>query len=141
SHMRYHCPVSRTYFLGDPPADIMRAEEAVIEALDACITAAKPGETCEDVAGHVYAALARHGFAKSNRTGYPVGLSYPPDWGERTMSLRPGDRTVLEANMCFHLMPGLWTADWGVAITETFVVTPEGGLRLSDVPQEIFVKA
>ena len=37
----------------------------------------------------------KHGIVKDNRTGYSIGLSYPPDWGERTMSLRPGDRTEL----------------------------------------------
>lgn len=140
-HRRYHCPISRTYFLGDPPADIRRGEEAVIEAIADTLSAAKPGATCEDVASAVYASFAKRGFHKDSRTGYSIGLSYPPDWGERTMSLRPGDTTVLKENMCFHLMPGLWTPDWGVAITESFVVTPDGGRRLADIPQEIFVKA
>lgn len=43
--------------------------------------------------------------------GYPIGLSYPPDWGERTIFLRPEDRTVLEPGMTFHFMPGLWMDD------------------------------
>ncbi len=140
-HRRYHCPISRTYFLGEPPADIRRGEEAVIEAIADTMAAAKPGATCESVARAVYDSFAKRGFHKDSRTGYPIGLSYPPDWGERTMSLRPGDTTILEENMCFHLMPGLWTPDWGVAITESFVVTPTGGRLLANVPQEIFVKA
>jgi ectoine hydrolase len=40
--------------------------------------------------------IARHGFEKESRCGYAIGLSYPPDWGQRTMSLRPGDQSVLE---------------------------------------------
>ncbi len=138
-HRRYHCPVSRTYHVGEPSTEIRRGEAAVLRAIEDALAAAKPGESCEGVARAVYASFARAGFRKDNRTGYPVGLSYPPDWGERTMSLRPGDETPLEANMTFHLMPGLWTPDWGVAITETFVVTQTGGYRLADVPQEIFV--
>lgn len=136
---RYHCPVSRTLYLGDPPADIRRAEEAILTAITDTFAAARPGTTCEEVAARVYESFARAGYVKGNRTGYPVGLSYPPDWGERTMSLRPGDTTPIRENMTFHLMPGLWTPDWGVAITETFVVTPEGGQPLADVPREIFV--
>lgn len=139
-HRRYHCPISRTYFLGEPPADIRRGEAAVLTAIEDALAAAKPGVTCEEAAQAVYDSFARAGFEKGNRTGYPIGVAYPPDWGERTMSLRPGDKTVLEENMCFHLMPGLWTPDWGVAITESFVVTPNGGERLADVPAEIFVK-
>lgn len=138
-HRRYHCPVSRSYFLGAPPADIRRAEAAVLRAIDDALATAKSGAACEDVAIAVYESFQRAGFSKDNRTGYPIGLSYPPDWGERTMSLRRGDRTELAENMCFHLMPGLWTSDWGVAITESFVVTPTGGARLADIPAEMFV--
>lgn len=137
---RYHCPASRTLFLGDPPADIRRAETAVLSAIEAALSTARPGVPCEEVAACVYESFAQAGYEKSNRTGYPIGLSYPPDWGERTMSLRPGDTTPLQENMTFHLMPGLWTPDWGVAITESFVVTPDGGEPLAQIPREIVVK-
>ncbi len=137
---RYHCPISRTLFLGSPPEDIRRGEKAILQAIEDTFAVAKPGVTCEEVAACVYESFGRAGYIKGNRTGYPVGLSYPPDWGERTMSLRPGDTTKLEENMTFHLMPGLWTPDWSMAITETFVVTPNGGEALVDVPREIVVK-
>ncbi len=139
-YRRYHCPASRSLFLGDPPEDIRRAEAAVLTAIEATLAAARPGTTCEDIANCVYESFAHAGYEKANRTGYPIGLSYPPDWGERTMSLRPGDTTVLQENMTFHLMPGLWTPDWGLAITESFVVTPEGGQPLADIPREMVVK-
>ncbi len=139
-YRRYHCPASRSLYLGDPPDDIRRAETAVLTAIEATLAAARPGTTCEEIATCVYDSFARAGYEKANRTGYPIGLSYPPDWGERTMSLRPGDTTVLQENMTFHLMPGLWTPDWGLAITESFVVTPEGGQPLADIPREMVVK-
>ena len=68
---------------------------------------AKPGKTCGDVADAFFDELKRQGFEKDSRTGYSIGLSYPPDWGERTMSIRRGDTTVLEANMTLHFMPAL----------------------------------
>ena len=55
------------------------------------LDAAKPGNTCEDIAMAFFAVLEKYGIDKDSRSGYPIGLSYPPDWGERTMSLRPGD--------------------------------------------------
>ncbi|MDA5558098.1 M24 family metallopeptidase [Shimia sp. MMG029] len=137
---RYHCPASRTLYMGTPPADICRAEGAVLRAIEDAFAAAKPGATCEEVAACVYDSFARAGYKKDNRTGYPIGLSYPPDWGERSMSLRPGDTTELQAGMTFHLMPGLWTPNWGVAITESFVVTETGGVPLAEIPREIFIE-
>jgi ectoine hydrolase len=101
---RYHCPLSRTVFLGKPPQDFLEAEKATLEGMEAGLEAARPGNTCEDVANAFFAVLAKYGIIKDNRTGYSIGLSYPPDWGERTMSLRPGDRTELQArhDLPFH---------------------------------------
>ncbi|GGK21991.1 ectoine hydrolase DoeA [Salinarimonas ramus] len=138
---RYHCPLSRTVFLGEPSRAFREAEEATLEGMEAGLAAAKPGNTCEDIANAFYAVLKKHGIVKDNRTGYPIGLSYPPDWGERTMSLRPGDKTVLEPGMTFHFMTGLWLEDMGLEITESIVITDSGVDCLADVPRELFVKA
>ena len=93
---RYHCPLSRTVFLGKPTQEFLDAESATLEGMEAGLAAATPGNTCEDIAKAFFAVLAKHGIVKDNRTGYSIGLSYPPDWGERTMSLRSGDRTELQ---------------------------------------------
>jgi glycosyltransferase involved in cell wall biosynthesis len=98
----------------------------VLEAMAAGLEQAKAGNQTQDIANAFFAVLRRHGIEKSNRTGYPIGVSYPPDWGERTSSLRPGDETVLEAGMTFHFMSGLWMADWGLEITESIVIGDEG---------------
>lgn len=139
-HKRYHCPLSRTIFLGKPTADILDAEKAVLEGLEEGLQKAVPGNTCEDIASAFFAVLKRHGIVKDNRTGYSIGLSYPPDWGERTMSLRSGDHTELQENMVFHFMPGLWMDNWGLEITESFVVGSNGPEFLSQVPRKLMVK-
>ncbi|MEM1314134.1 MAG: M24 family metallopeptidase, partial [Pseudomonadota bacterium] len=54
------------------------------------------------------------------------GLSYPPDWGERTLSFRESEDRLLEPGMTFHFMPGLWTPDWGLEITETILIRETG---------------
>ncbi len=94
-YKRYHCPLSRTVFLGKPTQAFLDAEKATLEGMEAGLAAAKPGNVCEDIANAFFAVLKKYGIVKDNRTGYSIGLSYPPDWGERTMSLRPGDRTEL----------------------------------------------
>jgi len=137
AHRRYHCPLSRTAYLGKPPKDMLDAQGAVFEGLEAGLEAARPGNTCEDIAKAFFDVLAKYGIVKENRTGYPIGLSYPPDWGERTMSLRAGDKTVLEAGMTFHFMPGLWSENWGLEITESILITDSGAECLADVPRAI----
>ncbi|MBO0902920.1 ectoine hydrolase DoeA [Jiella sonneratiae] len=137
---RYHCPLSRTVFLGRPSQAFLDAEKATLEGMEAGLEAARPGNRCEDIANAFFAVLRRYGIVKDNRTGYPIGLSYPPDWGERTMSLRPGDRTELKPGMTFHFMTGLWLEDMGLEITESLAITETGYELLADVPRKLFVK-
>lgn len=139
-YKRYHCPLSRTVFLGKPTQTFIDAEKAVLEGMDAGLEAAKAGNLCEDIANAFFKVLNKYGITKDNRTGYPIGLSYPPDWGERTMSLRPGDKTVLEENMTFHFMTGLWMDDWGFEITESIVIGANGPECLANVPRRLHVK-
>ncbi len=139
-HRRYHCPLSRTVFLGRPPQDILDAEKAVLESMDAGLAAARPGQTCEDIAKAFFAVLAKYGIVKDNRTGYSIGLSYPPDWGERTMSLRPGDRSELQPDMTFHFMTGLWQESWGLEITESIRITETGVETFCTTPRRLVVK-
>ena len=138
---RYHCPLSRTVFLGKPPQKFLDAEKAVQEGLVAGLDAARAGNTCEDIAIAFFDVLQRYEIIKNNRTGYPIGLSYPPDWGERTCSLRPGDTTELRPGMTFHFMTGLWMDDWGFEITESIAITNGAPECLANVPRELIVKA
>ena len=134
-YRRYHCPLSRTVFLGRPSARERNAEGALLEAIEAGLEAARPGNVCEDIHRALADSLARYGLVKEGRCGYSIGLSYPPDWGERTLSLRPGDRTVLVPNMTIHFMPALWFEDWGLEVSESIRITETGVETLANVPR------
>jgi ectoine hydrolase len=140
AYRRYHCPLSRTVFLGKPPQDFLDAEKAVLEGMEAGLPRREGGQRLR---GHRQRLLRRAGEAR-HRQGQPhrlpIGLSYPPDWGERTMSLRPGDKHRAEPGMTFHFMTGLWMDDWGFEITESIVITETGPEILADVPRKLFVK-
>lgn len=140
AHRRYQCPQSRTLFLGKPSQKYLDAEKAVLESVDAGLEKAKPGNTCEDIAIAFYDTLEKHGFRKDSRTGYAIGISYPPDWGERTMSFRRGDKTELKPGMTFHFMPALWLDDGGLEITEPILITETGVECLCNTPRKLFVK-
>ncbi|MBE3637301.1 ectoine hydrolase DoeA [Mangrovicoccus algicola] len=140
-YQRYHVPLSRTIYLGKPPGHILDAEQAVLEGMEAGLEAARPGNTCEDIAIGFFSALERHGIQKDNRAGYSIGLSYPPDWGERTMSIRRGDRTVLQPGMTFHFMTGLWMDSWGYETTESIAISEEGPPEVfCNIPRKMLIK-
>lgn len=140
-YRRYHTPFCRTIFLGTPPDDLKRAEAALVEGLEAGLEAARAGNRACDIANALAAPLERAGIERGARCGYPIGLSYPPDWGERTVSLRAEDQTVLQPGMTFHFMPGLWMDDWGLEITESILITENGPADcFCDRPRQMFVK-
>ena len=135
---RYHSPLARTTFVGEPPADLQHMADVVCEGIDAALAAIEPGVTCEAVERAWRDVIARHDIEKEERIGYAAGLGYPPDWGEHTASIRPGDDTVLEEDMTFHMIPGIWTDEIGMEISETFRVTATGAETLAEFPRELF---
>ena len=139
-YRRYHCPLSRTIYLGQPPQKYLDVEKAVLEGIEAGLEAAKPGNFAEDIEAAWRKTISKYGYEKESRCGYAIGLSYPPDWGERTVSFRKGDKTVLEPNMTFHFMPALWFDDWGLETTESIVITNSGVETLANVLRKLFVK-
>lgn len=136
----YHAPLSRTVFLGDPPDELRKISDVVVAGLNDTLDFIKPGVTAEEVEARWRSNLKGTGVEKPSRVGYSYGLNFVPDWGEHTVSLRPGDKTVLEPGMTIHFMPGIWLDTFGVECSEPFLVTEEGCEKFVDFPQKLFVK-
>lgn len=140
-YRRYHAPLCRTVFLGKPPQHLLDAEKALVAGLHAGLDAARAGNRAGDVSRALHSELKKWGIERLARCGYPIGLSYPPDWGERTISFRDNDNTVLKAGMTFHFMPGLWMKDWGMEITESILIREDGPADcLCSRPRKMYVK-
>ncbi|MFT9849386.1 M24 family metallopeptidase [Aneurinibacillus sp. REN35] len=139
-YRRYHAPLARTVVIGEASGMLQDLASVVAEGLNTALAAVRPGVTCEEVELAWRHSIAKSGFAKDSRIGYSMGLNYPPDWGEHTASLRPGDMTILQPNMTFHMIPGIWLDDCGVEISESFRVTETGCEVFADVPRELIVK-
>jgi Xaa-Pro dipeptidase len=137
---RYHAPLSRTVYLGDPPADLRQTADAVIEGLQKTLAFIGPGVTAEDVEAKWREAIAHTGVVKPSRVGYSYGLNYVPDWGEHTVSLRPGDKTVLQPGMTLHFMPGIWLDAYGFECSEPVLITATGCEKFVEFPQALVVK-
>ena len=140
-YRRYHAPLCRTVFLGTPSDDMRRAEEAQIEGIAAGLDAARAGNQTRDIAQAFMDVLAKYGIKREGRMGYPIGLSYPPDWGERTASIRLEDETELKPGMVFHFMPALWMDSWGLETTETILIRDTGPAEpFCSIDRKLFVK-
>ena len=140
-HHRYHAALARTVFLGKPPDKLVELAAVTRDGLGAALDAARSGTRCEAVEEAWRVVIAKAGYEKRSRIGYSIGLNYPPDWAEQTASMRPDDTTVLEPNMCFHLMLGMWMEDWGYELSETIRITDGEPELLTAFPQQLVVKA
>lgn len=140
-YRHYHSPIARTIFLGSkPPALMQETADVVMDGLAKTLEFVKPGVTAEQVEERWRKAIAHSKVVKESRLGYSIGVNYPPDWGEQTISLRPGDKTVLKENMTLHLIPGIWYKEVGFEIDATIRVTPKGNESLFDYPIKLFLK-
>lgn len=137
---RYHSPLTRTMFLGEPPAEAERAAGVIVDGLEAAIDAIEPGVTAEEVELAWREEIEGTTVEKESRIGYSTGIGYPPSWVERTVSIRPGDETELRPNMVFHMIPGVWFDDYGIEMSESVRVTEDGAEVLADFPRELIVK-
>lgn len=137
---RYHAPLSRCIYLGEPDRRMRHTTAVIAEGLEAVLDAARPGAMLCELHQAWDRVIKRHGIEKDARIGYPVGIGYPPTWGELTCSIRSSDRTELEANMTLHCIPALWMDDYGLVISESFVVTDQGAKTFADFPRRLLAK-
>lgn len=140
SRHHYHAGLSRSFYLGTPPQSLVRLSEAVLEGFDAALDAIRPGRTCEDVESAWRQVLARGGYEKKSRIGYSIGLGFQPTWIDYTASLQAGDRTVLQPDMTFHMICGMWKGNDNFVVSETFRVTDTGHEVLTQAPRKLLVR-
>jgi ectoine hydrolase len=139
---QYHVGLSRTIHLGPPPDDLVRLADGTISGFHAMLERIGPGMTCDEIQATFRAAVSRHGYDKTSRCGYSIGIGFPTGaWIERTASLMAGDTTVLEPNMTFHLVLGMWAHDHGFMFSETVAVTDQGYEELAPFDRELIVVA
>ena len=139
-YKRYHVPMARTIQLGKPEQKKIDAMNATNEALDAGFSAVKAGNTADDVAQKFWGVLDKYNIKKESRTGYSIGIGYPPDWGEQTLNISKGDKTILEPNVTFHMIAVMQFGDWGVEASESVRVTDNGHELFCDFSRDLNIK-
>jgi Xaa-Pro dipeptidase len=143
THDRYHAALMRSAWLGKPPAIATEMEKTCQEALQAALDAIRPGATCEAPHLACQRVIDRAGYTDNfkKRTGYSIGVSFAPDWGEGAiLSLYSGITTELQPGMTFHIPPALRIyGEFTVGVSETIVVTETGYRVLGSVERPLFL--
>lgn len=138
---RYAGPLFRSGVVGSKSDELKHLENATLKSLEILIDNIKPGAVCEDIHALSVRNFSQFGYTLGHRSGYSVGVNYAPDWGEgNILSIRAGEKRVIEEGMVFHLVPGIYVeGKHVVVISETVVVTSQGCECLTNYPREIFV--
>lgn len=140
---RYSASLIRVISVGEPSDQIKRMDEAARAGLRAAIAASAPGVPAYEVDRACRGAIRDLGFGDyfRHRTGYSIGINFPPDWGEgHIMSIKETESRPLEEGMTFHFVPGLF--DYGhaaVGCSQTVLITANGCEPLSTIPEQLFV--
>ena len=124
----YFCDFDRNFAFGHISDDAKRAHEAVWDATQAGINAARPGITSEDLWAAQNKVLETAGAKSGNnvgRSGHGLGmhLTEPP-------SNMPGDRTLLKPGMVMTIEPGMEYAPGKMILHEENIVIREGEAEL-----------
>lgn len=125
---RYHATQMRTVSAGPPSDAAKRASDLVIAAQDAALAAMRPGASARDIDAAVRCPLRRMRPDYVNRTGYSIGIGFPPRTGEWDIAdFNEQEDWPLRENMVFHML----ALAQGVGISETVLVTKTGIERLT----------
>ncbi|MGD2132926.1 MAG: ectoine hydrolase [Maricaulaceae bacterium] len=141
-YRRYHTAMMRTVVLGELSPTMKDAEACMIEALEEVENAIRPGLTVSDADNIVRSIITagEHGGQLITRSGYSIGIAFPPSWDEGYMlSLMQGDSRTLKEWMTIHLIPWVWGVDGDktVGISDTIYVTADGCKSFFTLEREI----
>jgi Xaa-Pro aminopeptidase len=131
-HDGYGSDITRTFWLGHPPAEFERVYDVVNRARAAGIAAARAGAPAASVDGAARSVIEGEGFGPQfvHRTGHGVGLEiHEPPY------LVAGNAAPLAAGMVHSVEPGIYLPGrFGVRLEDLVVVESGGGRRLNHAP-------
>ena len=134
----YHAPLMRTACVGPPSTEVAELAELARETVSAMRELIRPGVPACAVAEAAAAKIApvRERILFHEVYGYPVGIGFPPTWGEESgFALVLAERRELAPGMVFHVPMTLRiNGKLGVGFSHTVVVTAGGNEVLSELP-------
>ncbi|MGH3474400.1 MAG: M24 family metallopeptidase [Aeromicrobium sp.] len=145
SAARYHAPLTRMVYVGDPPAGTDVAAAIATSGLEAVRGALKPAAHADDVYAAWQAVVDEglgHSSYRRHHCGYLIGIGFPPSWtgGAGVVGLRRGSDLEIREGMTFHVLS--WILDQEPAdyvLSDTMLVTADGGEILTTTRRDPIV--
>ncbi|MGW0810387.1 M24 family metallopeptidase [Nonomuraea sp. NPDC002799] len=136
-HNGYCSDSTRTYGVGEPPAEFAAYYEVLRRAQDAACAAVRPGVSCEsiDAAARDIIAEAGYGDYFIHRTGHGIGIETHEE-----PYIVSGNGEPMEPGFAFSVEPGIYLPGrHGARIEDIVVCGPDGGERLNNTPRELVI--
>jgi Xaa-Pro aminopeptidase len=132
----YCSDCTRTYAIGEPPADFAKYYAVLKDAQDRACEKAGPGVPAQEVDRTARGIIAGAGYGEwfIHRTGHGIGLETHED-----PYIVEGNDAELEAGMAFSVEPGIYPGPHGARIEDIVVCTGSGHERLNNAPRDLVV--
>jgi len=133
----YCSDITRTYVVGEPPAELAELYAVLAEAQEWAVRAAKVGVSCEEVDATARKIIDAAGYGEFfvHRTGHGIGLEE-----HEAPYLVAGNRAPLRPGHAFSVEPGIYLPGrCGARIEDIVVATEAGPERLNAAPRDLAV--
>jgi Xaa-Pro aminopeptidase len=132
----YCSDCTRTYAIGEPPAEFVSYYTVLQAAQEAACAAVRPGETAESVDAVARNRITESGYGDFflHRTGHGIGLET-----HEHPYIVSGNTERLEPGMAFSVEPGIYPGPHGARIEDIVACTPDGAERLNNVTRDLVV--
>jgi Xaa-Pro aminopeptidase len=132
----YCSDCTRTYAIGEPPADFAKYYAVLKDAQHQACDAAGPGVQAQEVDRVARGIIAAAGYGDwfIHRTGHGIGLESHED-----PYIVEGNATELEPGMAFSVEPGIYPGPHGARIEDIVVCTETGRERLNNAPTDLVI--
>ena len=137
---RYHAMMARSAVVGRANAAQKDAAAALIAVLETATGLIRPGISAAEVDHACRSSMEARGMGAyyKSRTAYGIGIGFPPNWAEgHIYAIRAGDPLLLRPGMTFHIIPTVFTPEFGMAISDSVVVSEDGCELLTNAPRDL----
>ncbi|RWD74481.1 Xaa-Pro peptidase family protein [Mesorhizobium sp.] len=140
---RYSAAIMRASVVSPSNRELEKMEDVSRRALENMLDGIRPDRPLGEVWSIWSQTVNDGGYeGRFKRTGYSIGISYPPDWGEgHILSFKRGETRILKPNMVFHIpsmVKAFGFADVGTS--ETVRVTETGCEILTNYKRQLYVR-